>query len=89
MIAAAPPLMAAPDGIRAVTLSSGGLAEVTLVHAVDGDTTIGLNVRPEQIDDILKSLVVRDPLGTVGACVWTGWIRSTRRCGRCRSPRTI
>lgn len=67
MIAAAPPLMAAPDGIRAVTLSSGGLAEVTLVHAVDGDTTIGLNVRPEQIDDILKSLVVRDPLGTVGA----------------------
>lgn len=67
MIAAAPPLMAAPDGIRAVTLSSGGLAEVTLVHPVDGDTTIGLNVRPEQIDDILKSLVVRDPLGTVGA----------------------
>lgn len=67
MIAAAPPLMAAPDGIRAVTLSSGGLAEVTLVHAVDGDGTIGLSVRPEQVDDILKSLVVRDPVGTVGA----------------------
>ncbi|KZC01078.1 hypothetical protein AU375_02702 [Methylobacterium radiotolerans] len=68
MIAAAPPLMAASPGrIRAVTLSSGGLAEVTQVHPVDGDATIGLDARSEQIDDILKSLVVRDPVGTVGA----------------------
>ncbi|MGF6245859.1 hypothetical protein ABID82_003007 [Methylobacterium sp. PvP062] len=68
MIAAAPPLRAASPGrIRAVTLSSGGLAEVTQVHPVDGDATIGLDARSEQIDDILKSLVVRDPVGTVGA----------------------
>ncbi|MGN8095253.1 DUF4139 domain-containing protein [Methylobacterium sp. 22177] len=68
MIAAAPPLRAASPGrIRAVTLSSGGLAEVTQDHPVDGDATIGLDARSEQIDDILKSLVVRDPVGTVGA----------------------
>lgn len=68
MIAAAPPLRAASPGrIRAVTLSSGGLAEVTQVHPVDGDATIGLDARSEQIDDILKSLVVRDPVGTVSA----------------------
>ncbi|MEE7450444.1 hypothetical protein MRF4_23025 [Methylobacterium radiotolerans] len=68
MVAAAPPLTAASSGgIRAVTLSSGGLAEVTQVHPVDGDATIGLDARSEQIDDILKSLVVRDPVGTVGA----------------------
>lgn len=68
MIAAAPPLRAASPGrICAVTLSSGGLAEVTQVHPVDGDATIGLDARSEQIDDILKSLVVRDPVGTVGA----------------------
>ncbi|PJI51836.1 hypothetical protein CTI14_52755, partial [Methylobacterium radiotolerans] len=32
---------ASPGRIRAVTLSSGGLAEVTQVHPVDGDATIG------------------------------------------------
>ncbi|SEP46269.1 protein of unknown function [Methylobacterium sp. ap11] len=67
MIAAAPPLMAASGLVREVTLSSGGLAEVTLAGSVDGDATIALDVRADQIDDILKSLVVRDPGGRVGA----------------------
>ncbi|MEE8626320.1 MULTISPECIES: DUF4139 domain-containing protein [Methylobacterium] len=67
MIAAAPPLMAASGIVREITLSSGGLAEVTLAGTVDGDATIALDVRADQIDDILKSLVVRDPGGTVGA----------------------
>lgn len=66
MIAAAPPLMAAPGGIRRVTLSSGGLAEVTAVHPVDGSATLAIDVRADQVDDILKSLVVRDPGGAVG-----------------------
>ena len=67
MLAAAPPLMAASGLVREVTLSSGGLAEVTLAGTVDGDATIALDVRADQIDDILKSLVVRDPGGRVGA----------------------
>ncbi|MBK3424013.1 DUF4139 domain-containing protein, partial [Methylobacterium sp. IIF4SW-B5] len=59
--------MAASGLVREVTLSSGGLAEVTLAGTVDGDATIALDVRADQIDDILKSLVVRDPGGRVGA----------------------
>lgn len=61
------PLLAAEGGVKFVTLSSGGLAEVTRVHAVEGDETIRIAVTAEQVDDILKSLVVRDPGGAVGA----------------------
>ncbi|WP_018041762.1 DUF4139 domain-containing protein [Methylobacterium sp. 88A] len=67
MLATAPPLMAASGGIRDVTLSSGGLAEVTVARSVEGDTTVAIDVQADQIDDILKSLVVRDPAGSVGA----------------------
>lgn len=64
---AAGPLLAAEGGVRFVTLSSGGLAEVTRVHEVDGDEAIRIDVTAEQVDDVLKSLVVRDPGGSVGA----------------------
>ncbi len=53
------------DGVTAVTLLSGGLAEVTTRHAVTGDDSIRIVIPADQIDDILKSLVVRDPNGTV------------------------
>lgn len=64
---AAGPLLAAEGGVKFVTLSSGGLAEVTRVHSVDGDETVRIAVTAEQVDDILKSLLVRDPGGSVGA----------------------
>jgi len=51
--------------IRAVTLSSGGLAEVFRSARVTGDGTISLQVPIDQVDDILKSLVVQDTAGTV------------------------
>jgi hypothetical protein len=63
---AAGPLRAA-EGVRSVTLSSGGLAEITRVHAVDGDAAIRMQAPAEQVDDLLKSLVVRDPQGSVGS----------------------
>lgn len=51
--------------LRAVTLSSGGLAEVFRSARVTGDGTISLQVPIDQVDDILKSLVVQDTAGTV------------------------
>lgn len=53
------------EGITAVTLLSGGLAEVLTRHVVTGDDSIRIVIPADQIDDILKSLVVRDPNGTV------------------------
>ncbi|MCB8840637.1 DUF4139 domain-containing protein [Aurantimonas sp. VKM B-3413] len=65
------PLMAA-DGIRSVTLSSGGLAQVTRSQHVDGHGEIAVSVPFEQVDDVLKSLVVSDPSGTVTAMTLDG-----------------
>lgn len=66
------PAFAADGGVRFVTLSSGGLAEVTRVHAIEGAGVIGITVLADQIDDVLKSLVVRDPGGAVGAITLDG-----------------
>lgn len=49
--------------VTAVTLSSGGLAEVERRATLEGDGTLHLDVPLEQVDDVLKSLVVRDPAG--------------------------
>lgn len=54
------------DGVTAVTLSSGGLAEIVSRHAVTGNGQVRITVPAEQLDDILKSLVVRDPAGRIG-----------------------
>jgi hypothetical protein len=63
MIAVSGPAPA--EGITAVTLLSGGLADITTRHAVTGDDSIRIVIPADQIDDVLKSLVVRDPNGTV------------------------
>jgi len=55
----------ADGGIREVTLSSGGLAEVVRSARVRGTGTIVIEVPLEQVDDVLKSLVVRDSAGSV------------------------
>lgn len=58
--------LAAGDGpIKAVALSSGGLAEIVRQGVVDGDGEIDVEVPLAQVDDILKSLVVRGPSATV------------------------
>ncbi|MDR5902253.1 MULTISPECIES: DUF4139 domain-containing protein [Halomonas] len=49
--------------IEAVTLSSGGLAEVQRRASLEGDGTLYLEVPLEQVNDVLKSLMVRDPAG--------------------------
>ncbi len=58
--------LAADNGvIRAITLSSGGLAEVSRSAEIDGDGVVRIEVPLDQVDDILKSLVVNGSAGSV------------------------
>ena len=58
--------LAADNGaIRAITLSSGGLAEVSRSAVVDGDGVVRIEVPLDQVDDMLKSLVVNETEGSV------------------------
>jgi hypothetical protein len=64
------PLSAMSDGfvnspVKSVTLSSGGLAEIRRTASLDGDGEIRIEVPLDQVNDLLKSLVVFDPKGTV------------------------
>ena len=51
--------------VKSVTLSSGGLAEIVRSAEVGKDSEITIEVPLDQIDDVLKSLVVRDEKGQV------------------------
>jgi Domain of unknown function (DUF4139) len=64
---AVPTLAAAQDlALRRVMLSSGGLGYFEYEAAVEGDATLKLTVSLQQVDDVLKSLVVYDDKGGVG-----------------------
>lgn len=52
--------------LKRVMLSSGGLGYFEYEATVDGDATLRLTVSLEQVDDLLKSLVVYDDKGGVG-----------------------
>jgi len=51
---------------RVEVLSSGGLGYFEYEAAIDGDATLKLTVGLDQVDDVLKSLVVYDDKGAVG-----------------------
>lgn len=51
--------------IKSITLSSGGLSEIVRQARVENDGIISIEVPLEQVDDILKSLVVNDREGAV------------------------
>ena len=53
-------LAASNDAIREVRLSSGGLAEITRTAQTDASGDIHLNVPLDQVNDILKSLVLNN-----------------------------
>jgi hypothetical protein len=64
---AAPTLAAAQDLVlKRVMLSSGGLGYFEYEATVEGDATLKLTVSLQQVDDVLKSLVVYDDKGGVG-----------------------
>lgn len=52
--------------LKRVMLSSGGLGYFEYEATVEGDATLRLTVSLEQVDDVLKSLVVYDDKGGVG-----------------------
>jgi hypothetical protein len=51
--------------VRAVTLSNAGLAEIERGGRLEPGAAITFRVPVEDVDDVLKSLMVRDPVGTV------------------------
>jgi len=66
-LVAAPALAAAQDLVlKRVMLSSGGLGYFEYEATVEGDATLKLTVSLQQVDDVLKSLVVYDDKGGVG-----------------------
>lgn len=58
--------LAADNGpITSITLSSGGLAEVVRKAEIDSDGLIDMTVPLDQVNDVLKSIVVYDQKGVV------------------------
>src|SRR5262245_50132951 len=67
VVVALPGVAAAQELVlKRVMLSSGGLGYFEYEASVDGDATLKLTVALEQVDDVLKSLVVYDDKGGVG-----------------------
>src|SRR4026208_539873 len=60
------PALAQELALKRVMLSSGGLGYFEYEATVDGDATLRLTVSLEQVDDVLKSLVVYDRKGGGG-----------------------
>ncbi|MFC5586420.1 DUF4139 domain-containing protein [Nitratireductor kimnyeongensis] len=58
--------------IKAITLSSGGLAEIRRSARIEGDGMLRIDIPLDQVNDFLKSLVVRDPAGTIDAVTLDG-----------------
>jgi hypothetical protein len=63
---------AAEPVLKRVVLSTGGVGYFEYEAAVDGDATLSLEVPLDQVDDVLKSLVVYDAGGTAGAITLPG-----------------
>ena len=59
------PAHAADLTLKRVMLSSGGIGYFEYAAEVDGNQALGLDVPLEQVDDVLKSLVVFDKSGAV------------------------
>ncbi len=53
--------------LKRVMLSTGGVGYFEYVAEVEGDAVLELDVRLDQVDDVLKSIVVYDDQGGVGA----------------------
>ena len=60
------PAFAQDLALKRVMLSSGGLGYFEYEATVEGDATLKLTVSLDQVDDVLKSLVVYDDKGGVG-----------------------
>jgi hypothetical protein len=77
LLLGAAPAFGADLTLRRVMLSSAGVGYFEYEAAVDGPTTLGLDVPLDQVDDVLTSLVVFDSAGGVGTVELPG--RDTTR----------
>src|SRR5437588_9792697 len=66
------PADAADLVLKRVVLSTGGVGYFEYEAAVEGDATLTLDVPLDQVDDVLKSLVVYDAGGSAGAITLPG-----------------
>jgi hypothetical protein len=64
--ASAAPGAATDLNLRRVLLSSGGVGYFEYEATVQGASDLHLDVRRDQVDDVLKSLVISDDVGKVG-----------------------
>ena len=58
--------------VTRVVLSTSGLANFEHAAKVSGSETLSMKVRMDQVDDLLKSLVVFDPKGRIGGVALPG-----------------
>lgn len=72
LLCATAPADAAEPVLKRVVLSTGGVGYFEYEAPVDGDATLSLDVPLDQVDDVLKSLVVYDAGGTAGAITLPG-----------------
>src|SRR5215469_511037 len=66
------PADAAELALKRVMLSSGGVGYFEYEASVDGDASLSLDVPLDQVDDVLKSLVVYDAGGRTGEITLPG-----------------
>ena len=66
------PVSAADLSLERIMLSSGGVGYFEYEAVVEGNATLSLDVPLDQVDDILKSLVVYDDAGTAGEITLPG-----------------
>jgi len=72
LLAAGTPAAAAELALKRVMLSSGGVGYFEYEATVSGDAALTLDLPLDQIDDVLKSLVVYDQSGTAGEITLPG-----------------
>lgn len=63
-----PIVIAAELPVAGVTLSSAGLAQTERAGLVQPGEAVTLRVLVEDVDDLLRALIVRDAGGMVGGC---------------------
>lgn len=71
-VLAASPVLARDVPVTKVILSTSGLAHFEHSVKVSGSETLDMSVRKDQVDDLLKSLVVFDPRGRIGGVTLPG-----------------
>lgn len=71
-LACAVPASAADLVLKRVLLSTGGVGYLEYEAQVEGDTALKLDVPLDQVDDVLKSLVVYDSGGSAGEITLPG-----------------